>query len=84
MDLLIKKLTHAPDTAAPQPYIEAAKTFMMSANPLHVEARLDKEVRPLWSLRTGLKCGPSGLDYTVVLRDWITVWSLGTGLHCGP
>ena len=44
VDLLIKKITHAPDTAAPQPYIEAAKTFMMSANPLHVEARLDKEV----------------------------------------
>jgi len=43
VDLLIKKITHAPDTAAPQPYIEAAKTFMMSANPLHVEARLDKE-----------------------------------------
>ena len=44
MDLLIKKITHAPDTQAPQPYIESAKNFMMSPNPLHVEARLDKEV----------------------------------------
>ena len=47
MDLLIKKITHAPDTQAPQPYIESAKNFMMSPNPLHVEARLDKEVRHL-------------------------------------
>ena len=44
VDLLIKKITHAPDTQAPQPYIESAKNFMMSPNPLHVEARLDKEV----------------------------------------
>lgn len=43
VDLLIKKITHAPDTSAPQPYIECAKNFMMSTNPLHVEARLDKE-----------------------------------------
>ncbi|KAL5254780.1 hypothetical protein ACHWQZ_G014278 [Mnemiopsis leidyi] len=43
VDLLIKKITHAPDTQAPQPYIESAKNFMMSPNPLHVEARLDKE-----------------------------------------
>ena len=44
MDLLIKKITHAPESSAPQPYIESAKNFMMSPNPLHVEARLDKEV----------------------------------------
>eukprot|EP00116_Pleurobrachia_bachei_P006338 sb/3466600/ len=43
VDLLIKKITHAPESSAPQPYIESAKNFMMSPNPLHVEARLDKE-----------------------------------------
>ena len=57
VDLLIKKITHAPDTSAPQPYVESTKNFMMSPNPLYVEARLDKEVGDRLYLVVGiLRC----------------------------
>ena len=42
--LAIRKLTYAPERAAPQPVIEAQKDFLMSPAPLHLECTLDKEV----------------------------------------
>ena len=42
--LAIRKLTYAPEEAAPQPSKEATKEFMMSAGNLRLEASLDKEV----------------------------------------
>lgn len=49
VDLLVKKITHAPDTCAPQPFVESSKTMgkimgLGPGNPVNVEARLDKEV----------------------------------------
>ena len=45
--LAIRKLTYAPERAAPQPVIEAQKDFLMSPAPLHLECTLDKEVSSL-------------------------------------
>eukprot|EP00058_Branchiostoma_floridae_P007773 XP_002593261.1 hypothetical protein BRAFLDRAFT_87242 [Branchiostoma floridae] len=42
--LAIRKVTYAPSTPGPQPFAEASREFMMSANPLHLECSLDKEL----------------------------------------
>lgn len=42
--LAIRKLTYAPKKAAPQPSAETSREFIMSSNPLHLEASLDKEM----------------------------------------
>jgi hypothetical protein len=42
--LAIRKLTYAPERAAPQPTVEAHRDFLMSPAPLHLECTLDREV----------------------------------------
>ncbi|XP_063712886.1 arrestin red cell-like isoform X3 [Symsagittifera roscoffensis] len=42
--LAIRKLTYAPKKQAPQPSAETSREFIMSSNPLHLEASLDKEM----------------------------------------
>ena len=44
--LAIRKVTYAPNKQGEQPSVEVSKEFVMSPNKLHLEASLDKEVRP--------------------------------------
>ncbi|XP_077955025.1 beta-arrestin-1 isoform X2 [Gasterosteus aculeatus] len=44
--LVIRKVQYAPEKAGPQPTAETTRQFLMSDKPLHLEASLDKEVRP--------------------------------------
>ena len=43
--LTIKKLTHAPENSVTiRPTLDVKKEYMLSSNPIHVEANLDKGV----------------------------------------
>ncbi|KAI6653191.1 hypothetical protein LOD99_3716 [Oopsacas minuta] len=45
VSLTIKKLTHAPADSMPnRPTLDVKKEYMLSSNPIHVEANLDKAV----------------------------------------
>ena len=45
VSLTIKKLTHAPAGSMPnRPTLDVKKEYMLSSNPIHVEANLDRAV----------------------------------------